>query len=88
MDFAIATVSTKGQLVIPANLRKGLKRGEQVLIIKDEERYVVKKLSAVAKDLKDDLLFAKRADEAYERLLTSRKKSLTMDAFIKEASQW
>lgn len=88
MDFAIATISTKGQLVIPASLRDDLKAGEQVLIVKDDERYVVKKMSDVAKDIQDDLLFAKRADEAYDRLLSSKQKGLTMKEFLAEASKW
>lgn len=88
MDFAIATISTKGQLVIPSSLRSDLKAGEQVLIVKDEERYVVKKMSDVAMDIQDDLLFAKRADEAYDRLLSSKQKGLTMKEFLQEASKW
>jgi AbrB family looped-hinge helix DNA binding protein len=88
MEFAIATISTKGQLVIPADLRRDLKEGDQVLIVRDEDRFVIKKMEDVAKDIQDDLLFAKRADEAYDRLLTSKNQGLTMKDFLAEASKW
>lgn len=89
MDFAVATISTKGQLVIPSQMRTSLKAGEQVLIVRDEDRFVLKKMSSVAKEMQEDLMFAKRTDEAYEQHLKSNKRTpMTMGEFLKTAKKW
>ncbi len=88
MEFAIATISTKGQLVIPASMRKKLTAGEQMLIVKDDGRYMLKKMSDVAQDMQGDLFFAKRADKAYDKLFSSKKEGITMNEFLADAAQW
>jgi AbrB family looped-hinge helix DNA binding protein len=65
MEFAIAKVSTKGQIVIPTSLRKDIMIGDEFLIVKDEDRMVIKNLKSLAIDIKDDILFAKKIDEAW-----------------------
>ncbi len=66
MEFAIAKISSKGQIVIPNPLRRGIEKGEEFLIVKDNGRIIMKKMKDVAGDLKDDLLFAERVEKAWK----------------------
>lgn len=65
MEFAIAKISTKGQIVIPNNLRKNIKAGDEFLIVRDNEKMILKNIKHVADDLKKELDFAKRVDKAW-----------------------
>lgn len=65
MEFAIAKVSTKGQIVIPTSLRKNIIVGDEFLIVKDGDRMVMKNMKSLAADIKDDMLFAQKVDAAW-----------------------
>jgi bifunctional DNA-binding transcriptional regulator/antitoxin component of YhaV-PrlF toxin-antitoxin module len=39
MEVSIIRMSSKGQIVIPSSMRKDLSQGEELLIIRDGERY-------------------------------------------------
>ena len=54
MEFAIAKVSTKGQIVIPSSLRGDIHSGDEFLIVKDNGRMILKNMKKVAKDLKEE----------------------------------
>lgn len=41
MEYAIAKVSTKGQIVIPNGLRKGIRSGDEFLIIQGGDRIIL-----------------------------------------------
>jgi len=66
MEAAIAKMSSKGQIVIPSNMRKDIEVGEEFLIIKDQNRLILKKITKVTEKLKEDLMFAKRVEKAWK----------------------
>jgi len=84
MDFAIAKVSTKGQIVIPRSLRKGIHSGDEFLIIKDEGRIILKNLASLAVDVKDDLLFAEKVESAWLEHDKGKFKTKSKEDFLKE----
>jgi len=84
MELAITKMSSKGQIVIPSNLRKDISVGEELLIIKDQNRLILKKISEVTKKLKEDLDFARRVEKAWKRYEKGKFKSLSADKFLKE----
>ena len=84
MDFAIAKVSTKGQIVIPRALRKNVRKGDEFLIVKDEERLILKKLGALAEDLRSDLAFAEKVEDAWTTYREGKFKSASRRDFLKE----
>jgi AbrB family looped-hinge helix DNA binding protein len=65
VEVAIAKISSKGQIVIPSHMRRNLKVGEEFLIIRDQNRFILKKMSKVTEKLKDDLQFAKQVEHAW-----------------------
>ena len=59
VEIETATMSSKGQIVIPASMRKNLKEGERFLIIKDNSSFLLKKADDLDEKFKEDLEFAK-----------------------------
>ena len=66
MEISIIRMSSKGQIVIPSSMRKDLSRGEELLIIRDGERYILKPLHELEPSLKEDILFAEKTEKAFE----------------------
>ena len=65
VEINITTMSSKGQVVIPQSMRAGLKEGERFVIIKNAGMYILKRASAFAKDMQEDIEFAQRTEAAY-----------------------
>lgn len=66
VSMDIIRLSSKGQIVIPSNMRNDLKEGDELVIIKDDERIILKKVEKLTEKIKEDLEFAKRIEEAYK----------------------
>lgn len=84
MEFAIAKVSTKGQIVIPTGLRKDIKTGDEFLIVRDNGRLVLKNVKSVADEMKYDLFFADKVDKAWRDYEKGKFVKKTKDEFLKE----
>lgn len=70
MDIALTKMNSRGQVVIPSEMRKDIMEDEKLVLIKNNHQLILKKASAVGKNLVDDLIFAKRTEDAlkkYER---------------------
>ncbi|MFH1400514.1 MAG: AbrB/MazE/SpoVT family DNA-binding domain-containing protein [Nanoarchaeota archaeon] len=65
MDFAITRLSSKGQIVIPAYLRKDIEKGDEFLLVRDGNKIILKNMKRIAEDLKEDVKFAQKIDEAW-----------------------
>ena len=62
VNMKVIKVSSIGQIVIPSNMRGNLKEGEELIIIKDDERIILKKVESLTENMKEDLEFAKRTE--------------------------
>ncbi len=80
-------MSSEGHVVIPASMRSKLPAGERLLIIRDGERIILKPLSAIEPAVREDILFAKKTEEAleeYSRGTFARKKVTSFKDGLKE----
>jgi AbrB family looped-hinge helix DNA binding protein len=77
-------MSSKGQVVIPQDMRDGFAEGDKLIVIRDEDRLVLRKASELDKQFLEDLEFAKRSDEAYERIQKGEGIEMDFDDFIEE----
>ena len=84
MEFAIAKVSTKGQIVIPNPLRRNIQTGDEFLIVKDNGRMILKNIKDMAKGLKEDLIFAERIEKAWKDHDKGKFLTKSKDDFLKE----
>jgi len=69
IDVSITKMSSKGQVVIPREMRNTIKEGEKLMLIKNNGQIIIKKASDLDKNLKEELEFAKRTEEAWKRIL-------------------
>jgi len=88
MDVAITKMSSKGQVVIPYEMRKGIKEGEKLVIIHNADQFIMKKAVDFGKNLRDDLLFAKRTEEALKKYEAGEFVEMDFDEFLEEAEKW
>jgi len=79
----ITKMSSKGQIVIPSEMRKDFNEDESFVIIKNGRQLILKSVNDFEKNLKEDLIFAKRTEEAWRRYEKGEFKSMDADDFIK-----
>ena len=63
-ELEITKMSSKGQIVIPSELRIGFEEGEKFVIIKAGKQLILKSVKNFDENIEEDLEFAKRTEEA------------------------
>lgn len=82
MEAAITKMSSKGQIVIPSNMRKGIGVGEEFLIVREHDKIIMKKITELVKELKSEIAFAKRVEKAWKDYETGKFKKATKKEFL------
>jgi len=88
VNIGVTKMSSKGQIVIPSEMRNDLKEGDELLIIKDDERIILKKAEKITEQMKEDLEFAKRTEEAWKQYDKGEFTSMDAEEFLKELKKW
>jgi len=88
MDVAITKISSKGQVVIPSEMRRDLHEGDKLLIIENNGQLIMKKASKLDTNLKEDLEFAKKTEAAWKRYENGEFKSMDSKDFLKALEKW
>ncbi len=88
MEIDVTTMSSKGQVVIPLEMREDIEEGEKLIIIKNDHQIIMKKASEMEKNLKEDLEFAKRTEEAWKQYEKGKFTSSNVQDFLKELKKW
>jgi len=88
MNVAITRMSSKGQVVIPTEMRADINEGDKLLIIQNGGKLIMKKASELDNNLKEDLEFAKKTDEAWKRIEEGKGIKMDFDNFIDEMKKW
>jgi len=87
-NIDITKLSSKGQVVIPAWMRKNLKEGDKMVIIENKGRIILKKVEDFDKNIEEDLEFAKRTEEAYNKIENGEGVRMDFEDFVNEMSKW
>ena len=87
-DLSITKMSSKGQVVIPQEMRKGIKEGEKLVLIKNGKQIIMKKASDMDNNLEEDLEVARRTEEAMKRYEKGKFISRPKDKFLEELKKW
>lgn len=88
MQIAITKLSSKGQIVIPQEMRGDMKVGEKIVIMKSRGNLVLKREKELSKKLVDDIIFSKRTEEALKRYDKGEFIEMDADDFLKEIEKW
>jgi len=87
-NINITKMSSKGQVVIPQEMREGIEEGDKLVIIRNGDQLILKKAEDFDKNLEDDLEFARRTEEAWKRYEKGEFIEMDFDDFIKEMKKW
>ena len=88
MDVAITKMSSKGQVVIPAEMRGNIPEGEKLLLIQNDKQIIMKKASELDKNIEEDLEFARRTEEAWKRIEEGKGIKMDFDNFVDALKKW
>ncbi|MBS1266825.1 MAG: hypothetical protein MAG795_00794 [Candidatus Woesearchaeota archaeon] len=88
MDIGLTKMSSKGQIVIPADMRDEIEVGEKLIVIKNKGQLILKKATELSEQFLDDLEFARQTEEAYKAYERGEFKSMDADEFLKELEKW
>jgi len=88
MEVAITKLSSKGQIVIPSEMRKDIPVGEKLFIIRNRNQWILKRVKDIDKNFEDDLKFAKRTEEAFKRFERGEFKEVDGKKFLKMLEKW
>ncbi len=80
----ITKMSSKGQVVIPQELRKGIAEGDKLVVIRNNDQIILKKANKFDKQFEEDLIVAKRVEEAWKEIDTGKFKKMSSEDFLKE----
>jgi len=81
-------MSSKGQVVIPQEMREGIEEGDKLVVIRNGDQLILKKAEDFDKNLEDDLEFARRTEEAWKRYEKGEFIEMDFDDFIEEMKKW
>ena len=87
-NISIIKLSSKGQVVIPQEMRKNMKEGDKLVVIQNKNQIILKKAEDFSKNIEEDLEFAKRTEEAYKRHERGESIEMDFDDFISEMKKW
>ena len=88
MNIEITRMSSKGQIVIPKKMRKGIEEGEKLVMIQNGSQIILKRAKDLDKNFEEDLEFARRTEEAWKRYEKGEFIEMDYDEFLKEARKW
>ena len=88
IQYALTKLSSKGQVVIPSELRKEFKTGEQLLIIKKDNQLIFRRMKDIGKKFEEELKFAKKTEKALVHYKKGEFKEKTAKEFLDELETW
>ena len=88
MNIEITKMSSKGQVVIPREMRKNIREGEKLILIQNGKQIILERVSDLDKNFEEDLEFARRTEEAWQRYERGEFITRSADEFLKELKKW
>ena len=81
-------MSSRGYIVIPLDMRGDLEEGESLVIMQNDNQIILKKASDFSENIKEDLEFARRTEEAYKRIEAGEFISVDSENLFEEMDKW
>ena len=88
INVDVTKLSSKGQIVIPQEMRKEFEIGEKFMIVKNGHEFILKPIQEMSENFVEDLEFAKRTMDALEKYEKGEFVEMDFDDFLSEAEKW
>ncbi len=86
-QIEITKLSSKGQIVIPQEMRKGFHEGEKFVVMKAGKQLILKSIEDFDENIEEDFEFARRTEEAWKRYEKGEFVSKSVDDFLAELDE-
>lgn len=86
-NMSFIKTGANGQIVIPARMRERLVEGKEFVIVNNDQSFVLK-ANPLNEKMKEDLEFARRTEEALQRIKAGKGITMEFDEFIEEMKKW
>lgn len=80
----ITRMSSKGQVVIPQELRRDINEGDKLVVIRSDNHLIIKKADSFDKQLEEDILVSKRVELAWKEVDSGKYKKMSSNDFLNE----
>jgi len=80
----ITKMSSKGQIVIPQELRQDFNEGDKLIVIRNDDQIILKKADKFDKQIEEDIIVAKRVEAAWKEIEQGKYKRMSSEDFLKE----
>ncbi len=81
-------MSSKGQIVIPQDMRADFQVGAKIFIIKNNNQVILKSEKSLEENFVEDLEFAQKTEAAMKRIENGEGIKVDFDDFIEEMKKW
>lgn len=82
-------MSSRGQIVIPQDMRENILEGEKLIIIKNEHQLILEKVKDFDEKLEEDIEFAVKTEEARKQIEKGEGNSFdSAEEFFEELKKW
>jgi len=94
MEISITKMGERGQVVIPQDIRDGVKTGEKIIIVKENNKWVLEPVKNIKAEtinkLSEDLIDMKIASDFWENVKKGKTKLIrqTSEEFLKDLEKW
>jgi len=86
-QIEITKLSSKGQIVIPQEMRKGFHEGERFVVMRAGKQLILKSVEDFNENIEEDLEFARRTEEAWKKYERGEFVSISVDDFLAELDE-
>ena len=80
----ITKMSSKGQVVIPLELREDINEGDKLVVIRNNDQIILKKADKFDKQFEEDIIIAKRVENSWKEIKEGKYKRMSVNDFLKE----
>lgn len=84
VQMDITRMSSKGQVVIPQELREDFSEGDKIVVIRINDQIILKRADKFDKQLEEDLLVARRVAAAWKEVDGGKSKKMSRENFLNE----
>ncbi len=88
MDVAITKMSSKGQVVIPAEMRTEFNEGDKFIVFRNKDQIIMKQANKLDTNFKEDIEFAQKTEEAWKRILEGKGIEMNSEDFLEDLAKW
>lgn len=88
MNVAITKMSSKGQVVIPSEMRADIFEGDKLIVFRNKDQIIMKNAKKLDKIFKEDIEFAVKTEQAWKRIKEGKGIKMSFDDFIDEMKKW